>query len=110
MLISQAFAQAVDGATTATASAPSLFNMIVQFALIVFILYFLLIRPQQKKIKQHEAELNAIVKGSKIVVGGIEGVVSDVLSDNKLRVKIADNTEIIVLRGYVSHVVTDDKK
>lgn len=110
MFISQAIAQTTDAA--AVAATPDIWNMILQFALIVFILYFLLIRPQQKKIKQHEAALNSIQKGTKIVLAGIEGVVQEILPDNKLRVKIADSTSVVVLRGYVSQVIssTDEKK
>ncbi len=110
MLISEAFAQTADAAAAMPgAGAPDMWSMIIQFALIIFILYFLLIRPQQKKIRQHEAALNAIVKGSKIIVAGIEGTVDAVLPDDRLSVKIADGTVITVLRAYVSQVVTDDK-
>ncbi|MGN1062821.1 MAG: preprotein translocase subunit YajC [Alphaproteobacteria bacterium] len=109
MFISEAFAQTVQTASAAenaAAGAPDGFKMILQFALILAVLYFILIRPQQKRLKKHEAALQAITKGSHVVVGGIEGVVTKVIDNTKLQVKIADNTEITVLREYIS-AVTD---
>lgn len=107
MFISEAFAQTVDTANqVAAAPAPDAFKLILQFVLIIFVLYFLLIRPQQKKIKAHEQSLNSIVKGSKVVVSGIVGKVVGISSDNeRLTVEIADKVEITVLRAYVSQVI-----
>lgn len=106
MFISEAFAQTVDTAQTA-AQAPNGMVAIMQFAFIFIALYFILIRPQQKKIKRHEAALNAITKGSKVVVGGIVGTVTKVSDNGELTVKIADNTEITVIRGYIAQVLDD---
>ena len=64
MFINPAFAQAT--ATAATGSSMS--GMIVQLVLIFAIFYILLIRPQQKKMKEHEAKLNAIKKGDTITI------------------------------------------
>ncbi len=102
MFISQAFAQTAETATTAPSDT---MGMMLQFALIVLIVYFLLIRPQQKRIKQHEAELNAIIKGTKIIVAGIVGTVVEVNDNQELTVEIADGVRIRVMRSYVSRVV-----
>lgn len=109
MFISQAMAQTVDAVSAG--GTPDMWNFIIQFALIIFILYFLLIRPQQKKIKQHEAALNAIIKGTRVVIAGIEGVVKEVKEDgNTLRVEIAEGVVVSVQRGYVSHVILNESK
>lgn len=108
MFISEAMAQAVpatvEAANTAT-TAPSGLAMITQFALIFAVLYFLLIRPQRKKLQRHEAALSSITKGTKIIIGGIVGTVTKVNDNNELIVRIADNTEITVIRGYISQVI-----
>ncbi len=108
MLISQAFAQTVQTATEAGASgSPDMMSMIAQFILIILIVYFLLIRPQQKRVKQHEMELNAIIKGTKIIVAGLVGTVVEVCKDNKLVVELADGVRVTVMRPYVSQVIFD---
>ncbi len=107
MFISSAFAQTLD-TTAATASASGgLGALILQFALVIAIVYFLLIRPQQKRLKQHEAELNAIIKGTRVVIAGIVGTVIDVPSADKLIVDVGHNVHLTVLRGYVSQVLID---
>ncbi len=96
MLISDAFAQ-----SAGAISANSTVGMIVQLLLIFMVFYFILIRPQKKKIMQHEAMLAAIVKGDKIVTGGgIIGVVEKANGD-KLDVKIAEGVVVSVDRFTV---------
>lgn len=108
MLISQAFAQTAQAVSNQNMSTGSdMMSMAVQFILIILIVYFLLIRPQQKRIKQHEMELNAIIKGTKIIVAGLVGTVVEVLEDNKLRVEFADGVQVTVMRPYVSQVIFD---
>ena len=104
MFISSAFAQAVDTAagTTPTSSAT---GMIFQLVFIAFVFYFLFIRPQQKRIKKHETELKAIIKGTKIIVGGLLGKVVAVQDEEKLLVEFAEGVQIVVLRAYVSQVL-----
>lgn len=105
MFISPVLAQTTDAAIAANPS--SLAGMAIQFLLIVFICYFLLIRPQQKRYKKHEAELNAIVKGVKINVGGIIGKVVKV-EPLELTVEIAEGVEVKVLRPYVTQVLFNE--
>lgn len=80
-------------------------NVIVQLILIFAIFYLLLIRPQKEKIRKHEAMLNSIVKGTRIVVGGIEGVVTKVIDSEHLEVEVSSGTKITVIRGYISEVL-----
>ncbi len=103
MFISPAFAQA--GGDVAGAGAG-----IMQFLpliLIFVVFYFLLIRPQQKKMKQHKEMLAAIRRGDRIVTaGGIEGSVSKVVDDNVLLVDIAENVRVKVHKAMVSTVLS----
>ena len=108
MFINPAFAQAT---TTATAGG-SMTGMIVQLLLIFAIFYILLIRPQQKRMKEHEAKLNAIKKGDVIVTGG--GVYGKVTATNieqgELQVEIAKDVIVKVALATVRDVVTDEVK
>lgn len=103
MFISQALAQTTEVATQTAGAAP-MSGMLLQLILVVAIVYFILIRPQQKRIKKHEAELQAIIKGTKIVVGGLLGTVVEVQEDNKLLVELANGVRVTVLRPYVAQV------
>ena len=68
MLISQAYAQTAPAAEQVVASGlPEGMKVLIQILLIFFVLYFLMIRPQQKKMKEHQAQLNAIIKGTKLL-------------------------------------------
>ena len=104
MFISEAFAQATE---TATQGSGSLSYTIAQLLLIVFIVYFVLLRPQQKRIKKHEAELKAIIKGTKVIVAGLIGKVVGILGEDKLLVEFADGVQIQVMRAYISQVIFD---
>ena len=105
MLISSAWAQTAED--VANVPANSLISMTIQFLLILFVCYFLLVRPQQKRYKEHEAELNAIVKGVKVNVSGIIGKVVHV-APLELTVEIAKGVEIKVLRPYVTQVLFNE--
>ena len=72
----------------------------IPLILIFIIFYFFLIRPQQKKVKEHKAMVEGLKKGDKIVTsGGITGVISRVIDNDKLEVEIADNVTVEVIRG-----------
>lgn len=108
MFISQALAQTAATAAQ-TAGTGSLSGMIMQLILIVAIVYFILIRPQQKRIKKHEAELNAIIKGATVIVAGLIGRVVQVVDDKTLKVDFGNGMEVKVLRAYVSQVVFESQ-
>jgi len=82
-------------------------NPIVAFLpliLMFLIFYFLLIRPQQKKQKEHQAMLNELKKGDNIVTsGGIHGIVASV-KDNIVAVKVADNVKLDIAKNCISVV------
>lgn len=110
MFISEAYAQtAQTGEQIAGSALPESVKVLIQILLIFFVLYFLLIRPQQKKMKEHQAQLNAVIKGTKIVVCGIVGMVKN-MKDDELTVEIAPGVEIKVLRDYVSQIYLNETK
>lgn len=98
MFISPAYAQGAGGVAD--------LNMLIPFALIFVVFYFLLIRPQQKKQKAHREMLGALRRGDRIVTaGGLIGQITRVVSDTELIVEIAENTRVRVARSLVSDVM-----
>ena len=72
----------------------------IPLILIFVIFYFFLIRPQQKKVKEHKAMVESLKKGEKVVTsGGITGVITRVVDNDKVEVEIADNVTVEVIRG-----------
>jgi preprotein translocase subunit YajC len=72
----------------------------IPLILIFVIFYFFLIRPQQKKVKEHKAMVESLKKGDKVVTsGGITGTISRVIDNEKVEVEIADNVTVEVVRG-----------
>jgi len=72
----------------------------IPLILIFVIFYFFLIRPQQKKVKEHRAMVEGLKKGDKIVTsGGITGIITRVIDNDKVEVEIADNVTVEVIRG-----------
>ena len=84
-------------------------NALVQFLpliLIFVVFYFLLIRPQQRKAKDHRAMLDALRRGDRVVTGGgIIGTVARVDSPEEVTVDIADGVRVRVLRSTISSVI-----
>lgn len=100
MLISTAWAQSggADGGGALVGFLPLI--------LIFVIFYFLLIRPQQKRQKQHQQKLQAIRRGDKILTGGgVFGTVSKVIDETELQVEIADGVKVRVSRAMVADVL-----
>ena len=72
----------------------------IPLILIFVIFYFFLIRPQQKKVKEHKAMVENLKKGDKIVTsGGITGTISRIIDNEKVEVEIADNVTVEVVRN-----------
>tara|TARA_Y100001949_G_C15856910_1_gene273226 strand:+ start:330 stop:617 length:288 start_codon:yes stop_codon:yes gene_type:complete len=71
----------------------------IPLILIFAIFYFFLIRPQQKKAKQHKTMVENLKRGDKIVTtGGIVGSVERIIDNEKVEVEIADNVKVEVVR------------
>jgi len=106
MFINDAFA--ADAATAVQGGA--LGGTLVQLALILLIFYFFLIRPQQKKMREHAAMVNALKVGDNVLLSsGIYGKVSKI-KDDKISVEIAPSVEILVDRMTIGAVVDDMAK
>ena len=101
MFVSPAFAQSAGGGSGAS----SLIPLILIFA----IMYFLIIRPQQKKIKEHQAMVAALRRGDQIVTqGGIMGKVVKVGAEgeNKIEVEIAKGITVNIVQSTVQQVLS----
>ena len=109
MLISPAWADAAATATATTAAgAPPEGSVLMQFMplIVIFVIfYFLLIRPQQKRIREQQTMLSNIRKGDRVVTGG--GIIGTVTKDDgeELQVEIADNVRVKVQRSSIATVV-----
>ncbi len=103
MFISPAFAQeATDAATATAAGAPGLFMSMLPLILILFIFYIMVIRPQNKRMTEHRAMLQALTKGDKVVTaGGIVGTVSKMINDDEVLVEIANGVQVSVVRHTI---------
>ena len=103
MLISPAFAQSAPAA--AAGGAESTLLSLLPLVLMFVVLYFIMIRPQMKRQKEHKAMLDALAKGDEVVVGG--GVIGRIskLGDSVLHVEVANGVEIQVQRPAVVQVL-----
>lgn len=101
MLVSPAYAQA------SGAGGGDVFVSLLPLVLIFIVFYFLLIRPQQQKMKQHKAMLEALKKGDQVLTGGgIVGKVTRVDPDGMVMVEIAQGVQVKVVKGTISDVMT----
>ncbi|MCB1351139.1 MAG: preprotein translocase subunit YajC [Rhodobacteraceae bacterium] len=101
MFATPAFAQAAG----APAGAGGLISF-VPILLIFVIMYFLMIRPQQKKVKEHKAMVAALRRGDQVVTsGGLIGKVTKV-ADNEVELEIAPNVKVKVVRPTISQVLS----
>lgn len=104
MLISSAFAQTAPAAAAGGDMQSTLMSML-PLVLMFVVLYFVMIRPQMKKQKEHRAMIDAITKGDEVVTaGGLAGKVSK-LGDSYLGLEIASNVEVQVQRSAVVQVL-----
>ena len=98
MFITPAYAQVGGGDA-------NLLFQILPFVLIFVVFYFLLIRPQRQKLKQHQAMVAALRRGDRVVTnGGIIGKVSKVIDDNEIEIEIADQVKVRSIKGMIQEV------
>ena len=101
MFVTPAYAQAAGGA-------PAGFDLLqfLPLILIFVVFWFLLIRPQQKKMKVHRDMIAAIRRGDRVLTGGgIIGTVTKVLNDTEVQVEIAEGVRVKVARATISEVL-----
>ena len=97
-------------AAAAPGGAAAFFVNMFPLILIFVIFYFLMIRPQAKRAKEHRAELEAIKKGDDVITGGgIRGRVTKV-TDDEAEVEVAPNVRIRVIKSTISNVVKPKTK
>ena len=84
------------------------FASFLPLILIFVVFYFLLIRPQQKKIKEHKIMIDNLKKGDEVITsGGIYCKISRVIDESKIEVEIANNTKIIISRPTITNIVNN---
>ena len=76
----------------------------IPLILIFVIFYFFLIRPQQKKVKEHKAMVESLKRGDKVVTsGGITGTVERLIDNDKVEVEIAENVKVEIVKSTGIH-------
>jgi preprotein translocase subunit YajC len=102
MPISPAYAQA-----TSLFGGQSVMVQMLPLLLIFVVFYFLLIRPQQRKAKDHKSMLDALRRGDRVVTGGgIIGTVSRIVSAEEVQLEIAENVRVRVLRSTIANLLS----
>lgn len=99
MLVTPAYAQAAGGAGA--------FGSFIPLILIFAIMYFLLIRPQQKKLKAHQKMVEGLRRGDQVVTqGGIVGKVTKVKDDGEVEVEIAKGVNVRIIQSTIAQVLS----
>ena len=100
MFITPAYAQAAAGGDT-----NSMLMSLLPFALIFVIMYFLILRPQQKKVRDHSELVKNIRRGDTVVTsGGLVGKVTKVVDDDQIEVELAEGVRVRQMRSMVTDV------
>ena len=104
MFISTAYAQTAPAAAAGGGAESTLYSLL-PLVLMFVVLYFIMIRPQMKKQKEHKAMIDAIAKGDEVIIaGGIMGRVAK-MGDSYLHIEVANNVEVQVQRAAVVQVL-----
>ena len=102
MLISEAWAQAAGGA-----GGSDFLVQLFPLVLIFIVFYFLLIRPQQAKMRQQREMLAGVKRGDRVVTGGgIIGLVTKVIGENELQVELAEGVRVRIIKQTITDIVT----
>ncbi|MBT2130703.1 preprotein translocase subunit YajC [Aliiroseovarius lamellibrachiae] len=102
MFATPAFAQAAGGA-----GGGLLNSMLVPMLLVFAIMYFFMIRPQQKKMKEHQTMLGALRRNDKVITqGGIVGKVTNVKDETEVEVEIAEGVKVRIIRTTITKVIS----
>jgi preprotein translocase subunit YajC len=99
LVISPAYAQAAGQAS------PSIWSTLMFPVILIAVMYFLMIRPQMKRAKEHKEMLGKLGKGDEVITsGGVAGTVTEI-GDNFVTVEIADNVRVRVQKAAISNVL-----
>ncbi len=100
MFISPAYAQAAGG------GAADVLPQLMLMAAVFVVFYFLLIRPQQKKVKDHKAMVDALKRGDRVVTsGGLIGTIQRIVSEREAVLEVGDGVRVRIMRGMISEVM-----
>ena len=98
-MITPAYAQGVGGVS------PELMYQLLPFVLIFVIMYFLILRPQQKRAKQHQEMVKNVRRGDTLITsGGLVGKVTKVVDDDQVEIEIADGVRVRQVRSMLTDV------
>ena len=82
----------------------------IPLILIFVIFYFFLIRPQQKRVKDHKAMVESLKRGDEVITsGGIIGVVDKVGEDDKIEVRLADNVTVQIVKSTITSLLKKEE-
>ena len=105
MFISTAFAQGSLFGGGGAGSDGGMLMSLLPFILIFVIMYFLILRPQQKRVKQHQEMVKNVRRGDTVVTsGGLVGKVTKVIDDDQVEVEIADEVRVRQMRQMLTDV------
>lgn len=100
MFSTSAFAQSLGGGGEG-----GMLMSLLPFVLIFVIMYFLILRPQQKRVKAHQELVKNVRRGDTVITnGGLVGKVTKVVDDDQIEIEIADNVRIRQVRGMITDV------
>ena len=82
----------------------------IPLILIFVIFYFFLIRPQQKRVKDHKAMVASLKRGDEIITsGGIIGTIDRVMEDDRIEVIIGENTKVQIIRSTITSLLKKEE-
>ena len=86
------------------------FAQFIPLILIFVIFYFFLIRPQQKRVKDHKAMVESLKRGDEIITsGGIIGTIDRVMEDDRIEVVISDNVKVQIIRSTITSLLKKEE-
>ncbi|MEI7186480.1 preprotein translocase subunit YajC [Dickeya dianthicola] len=99
----------ISDAVAATAGAPaqgSPYSLVIMLAVFGLIFYFMILRPQQKRAKEHKKLMDSISKGDEVLTnGGLVGRVTKVADNGFITIALNDTNEVVIKRDYVTSVL-----
>jgi len=85
-------------------------SQFIPLILIFVIFYFFLIRPQQKRVKDHKTMVENLKRGDEIVTsGGIIGIVDRIMEDDRIEVTIGENTKVQIIRSTITSLLKKEE-
>ena len=89
----------------------SQFTQFIPLILIFVIFYFFLIRPQQKRVKDHKTMVSSLKRGDEVITsGGIIGIVERVMEDDRIEVKLSDNVKVQIIKSTITSLFKKEVK